>query len=46
MSAMTYGGTRMKQLLLITLLLLSHGSVYAEWVSVEKDYLVPVTCPL
>ena len=31
----------MKQLLLITLLLLSHGPVYAEWVSVEKDYLVP-----
>ena len=31
----------MKQLLLITLLVLSHGPVYAEWVSVEKDYLVP-----
>ncbi len=27
--------------LLITLLVLSHGPVYAEWVAVEKDYLLP-----
>ena len=26
---------------LITLLVLSSGSVYAEWVAVEKDYLLP-----
>jgi hypothetical protein len=28
-------------MLLITLLVLSHGPVYAEWVVVEKDYLLP-----
>jgi hypothetical protein len=31
----------MTRRLLITLLVLSHGPVYAEWVAVEKDYLVP-----
>jgi len=29
----------MKRLLLITLLVLSHGPVYAEWVAVENNYL-------
>jgi surface-adhesin protein E len=31
----------MTQLLLITVLMLSHGSVYAEWVAVEKTYHAP-----
>ncbi len=31
----------MKQLLLITLLVLSRGPVYAEWVAVENNYLLP-----
>jgi len=31
----------MKRLLLITLLVLSSGPAYAEWVAVEKNYLVP-----
>jgi len=31
----------MTRLLLITLLVLSHGPVSAEWVAVEKDYLLP-----
>ena len=31
----------MKRLLLITLLVLSRGPVYAEWVAVEKNYLSP-----
>ncbi len=31
----------MKRALLITLLVLSSGPVYAEWVAVEKDYLMP-----
>ncbi len=31
----------MKQLLLITLLVLSHGPAYAEWVVVENNYLLP-----
>ncbi len=28
----------MKRLLLITLLVLSHGPVYAEWVAIEKNH--------
>ena len=36
---MTYQGIHMKRLLLITLLVLSHGPVYAEWVAIKKDYL-------
>lgn len=31
----------MKRLILTTLLALSHGSVSAEWVTVERDYLSP-----
>ena len=31
----------MTRLLLITLLVLSHGPVYAEWVAVEKKYQTP-----
>ncbi len=31
----------MKRLLLITLLVLSHGPAYAEWVAVENNYLLP-----
>ena len=31
----------MKRALLITLLVLSSGPAYAEWVAVEKDYLLP-----
>ncbi len=38
---MTCRGIYMKRLLLITLLVLSSGPVYAEWVAVEKDYLLP-----
>jgi len=31
----------MTRLLLITLLVLSHGPVYAEWVAIENNYLLP-----
>ncbi len=31
----------MKRLLLITFLVLSRGPVYAEWVAVENNYLLP-----
>jgi len=31
-------GIHIKRLLLITLLVLSHGPVYAEWVAIEKNY--------
>ena len=31
----------MKRLLLITLLVLSHGPVHAEWMAVEKKYQTP-----
>ena len=34
-------GMHLKQALLITLLVLSGGPAYAEWVAVEKDYLLP-----
>ena len=34
---MTCRGTHITRLLLITLLVLSHGPVYAEWVAVEKN---------
>jgi len=35
---MTYQGIHMKRLLLVTLLVLSHGPVSAEWVAVERKY--------
>jgi hypothetical protein len=38
---MTYRGIHMTRLLLVTLLVLSHGPVAAEWVAVTKDDLVP-----
>ena len=38
---MTDRGMHMKRALLITILVLSSGPVYAEWVAVEKDYLLP-----
>ena len=38
---MTDRGMHMKRALLITLLVLSGEPVYAEWVAVEKDYLLP-----
>ena len=38
---MTNRGIHLKRLLIITLLVLSSGPVYAEWVAVEKDYLSP-----
>ena len=34
-------GNQVKHALLITLLVLSSEPVYAEWVAVEKDYLMP-----
>ena len=38
---MTDRGMHMKRALLITLLVLSGGPAYADWVAVEKDYLMP-----
>lgn len=38
---MTYRGVHVKRLLLSTLLFLSSVPAHAEWVSVEKDYLLP-----
>ena len=34
---MTYRGIHMKRLLLITLMVLSSGPAYAEWVAIEKN---------
>ncbi len=38
---MPYRGIYMKRLFLITLLVLSCGPVYVEWVTVGNNYLLP-----